>query len=238
MGITNANDFLTWPMSKTWIDDADYEHLIDKLQTHPDPEVLHVSGMISGWDEVYIDSWYRIPEDIPDRVETDGLYLLRFLDGDGRVLQDTGLPLNWNLPETRPVIPVTFFSMKVPFPPTTRTIEIWNRGTGKKLSTRTVSPHPPEVRLVAPAEGPSSEKAPLQVSWHGSDEDGDALIYTVLISPDGRTWWPAAHGLTAEQHQIDQALLKHARYFVKVVATDGINTAESDIMQVTAGLAK
>jgi hypothetical protein len=148
------------------------------------------------------------------------------------------LPLNWNLPETRAVVPVTFFSMKVPFPQATRAIEIWNRGTGKKLAVRTVSENQPQVQLSEPPPVPPSEQGPLQFSWQATDKDGDALTYTVLVSPDGRTWWPAAHGLRTDRHQLERSVLEPARYFIKVIASDGVNTGESNTVQFNAGTAQ
>jgi hypothetical protein len=67
---------------------------------------------------------------------------------------------------------------------------------------------------------------PATIRWSGSDADGDALSYAVLISPDnGATWEPVTGDLTATRYTWDFSQLPAgANYRIKVIATDGINT--------------
>ena len=48
MGGSPVSPENNWAADGRWIDNADYDHLIDKLAQHPDPEIVFVSGMIIG----------------------------------------------------------------------------------------------------------------------------------------------------------------------------------------------
>ena len=54
MGGSPVNPEADWTANRRWIDAADYDHLIDKLVMHPDPEVVYVSGMISWHNQLYL----------------------------------------------------------------------------------------------------------------------------------------------------------------------------------------
>ena len=60
MGPSPSNSHLDWANKKKWIDAADYDHLVTKLQKQPDPEIIYVSGMIAWNDQMYLGSVQHI----------------------------------------------------------------------------------------------------------------------------------------------------------------------------------
>jgi len=232
MGNSPRNAHLNWNTKKRWIDAADYDHLVEGLSIHPDPEVIYVSGMISWSDQIYLGPWYRLPQGIPDREDEFGLYALRFIDRQGNAIQEIGLPIYWNVSDSDLHLPVTFFGMLVPYPRQTNCIEIWNRGTGKLLAKRNVSRNIPKVRIKSQKRDQTvQQRASLLIEWEGKDEDRDELSYTLLISPDNEKWWPVAHKLTTKRYNMQIDVLSPGTYFLKVLASDGVHVGESQIMR-------
>jgi hypothetical protein len=61
------------------------------------------------------------------------------------------------------------------------------------------------------------------VSWQGTDPDGDPLTYSLLYSNDGgSTWESLASGLSAEQIELDTALLPGGDGMLRVLVSDGM----------------
>ena len=115
----------------------------------------------------------------------------------------------------------------------------WQSGTTRvvirhgpqEIFSAKVSAGVPQVTLLSPNGGehwpPYSEQT---ITWTASDSDGDPLYYTVLYSPDnGTTWSAIATNITATTTTVDVAALPGgdaAR--IRVVASDGVNTARDD----------
>ncbi len=209
-----------------WIDPPDYDHIVDKLSLTSDPEVIYVSGMISARDEVYLGYWFHMTQGMIDRDSTQGLYGFRFLGHDGSILQDVGLPLNWNT-STNMEVPVTFFGLNLPYPQGARTVEVWNRKTKAVLATREISLNAPLVKIKRVFLNYFDD---IVVSWNGYDADGDKLTYTVAIGQDGQNglqWWPIAYQIEDQQLVLNSGNLPSGTYTVKVIASDGIHVRES-----------
>jgi hypothetical protein len=233
MGTAIENSHTDWGFLRRWIDVADYDHLIDRLSTSPDPDLIFVSGMISRDDRIFIGSWYHLGEGVPDRDDNRGLYVFRFLDHDGATIQEVGLPLNRSATDVNTQdLPITFFGLRLPFPEQTKSIEIWNRVTGKLLAAREVSLNVPKVQILSPKGNRVVMRgAPLRVRWQGQDADGDKLTYALQVSPDGKQWWPVAHQLAAERYRMQTDTLPRGRYFLKMLAHDGIHVGESQTVR-------
>ncbi|MEM4264945.1 MAG: hypothetical protein QW505_04115 [Thermoplasmata archaeon] len=96
------------------------------------------------------------------------------------------------------------------------------------LAERTVSASAPNVTLLSPNGFWEYIGESCEIAWNGSDADGDNLTYMLAYSEDdGDTWIPIASGLTNETYLWNTtgvAPTKKCR--VKVIASDGINTAE------------
>lgn len=115
----------------------------------------------------------------------------------------------------------------------------WKTGTSRIvikrgdqiLGDRSVSANPPTVSLLSP-KGGGTMVAPtgrLAISWTASDADGDAVAYWVEYSADGGTTWETlARDLTETTYRADLVTLRGSpRAAIRVLATDGVNTAAS-----------
>jgi hypothetical protein len=225
MGGSRTNAHLNWPQDGRWIDPADYSQLIDKLAIHSDPELIYVSGMISWRNDIYLGPWFRFGEGIPDHPGVRGMYGFRFLDEGGATLDEVGLPVAWNHAEFRKPLPVTFFGMTLEFPRGSKTVEVWNRGTGDLLATREVDLSVPEVRLSDPIR---ADDEPFELRWTARDRENSDLTYVVLLSQTGERWWPAAYGLKENRLAIDRETLAGGEYLAKVLAINSIRVGTSE----------
>jgi hypothetical protein len=119
----------------------------------------------------------------------------------------------------------------VPYHPRTAEVVILRHRDRKVLASRTVSPHPPTVRLLFPNGGEllSGDK-PVTVRWTAADADEDRLSYFVLFSRDGGASWEALDlDLSEARLELGPAELPGTdRAIIRVVATDGVNTASDD----------
>ncbi|MFQ5593553.1 MAG: choice-of-anchor Q domain-containing protein [Anaerolineae bacterium] len=97
------------------------------------------------------------------------------------------------------------------------------------LDEQVVSFNAPEVTLLTP-NGGEQWNGVRTITWQAGDADGDLLSYAIFYSPDdGQSWRSVATGLTEPQYDWDTTQVgggQNAR--VRVVVTDGINTAFDD----------
>ena len=96
MGGSPVSPENNWAADGRWIDNADYDHLIDKLAQHPDPEIVFVSGMISWLNQPHVGRAVRLGAGVPDHRGNRGMYGFRFVNREGRILSEVGLPVAWN----------------------------------------------------------------------------------------------------------------------------------------------
>lgn len=225
MGGSPTNAHVNWTQYGRWIDPADYSELIDKLVIHSDPELIYVSGMISWRNDIFLGPWFRLGEGIPDHRGTRGMYGFRFLDEGGKTLDEVGLPVAWNHAELRKAMPITFFGMTLEFPPDSKMVEVWNRGTGDRLATRGVDLSVPEVHLADPSRTSDAE---LELHWTAKDREKSELTCTVLVSRGGERWWPVAHGINQNRLALDAKTLPGGEYLAKVLAHNSIRVGTSD----------
>jgi hypothetical protein len=95
------------------------------------------------------------------------------------------------------------------------------------LAEQAVSANAPEVSVSTQNQG-GVLTAPVEVSWQGSDPDGDSLSYMLQYSPDGgQTWKLLQSDLLTTNVRLDSlaSLPGGANAFFRVTANDGVNTA-------------
>ena len=225
MGGSPPNAQNDWANRGRWIDPADYDHLVDKLAVHKDPEVIYVSGMISWHNQIYLGRCFRLDAGVPDHSGNRGMYGFRFLNGKGRLLSEVGLPVAWNHAEFRRVMPVTFFGVTLEFPEGATTLEITNRGSATCLASIDLSLSIPEVILDEPKlYGESS----VELCWTARDNEGSKLTFMVMISPDGEDWLPAAHNLDQSEFVLNTESLDAGEYQVEVLGVNSIRVGHSN----------
>jgi len=71
---------------------------------------------------------------------------------------------------------------------------------------------------------------PFTLTWTASDDDGDALNFTVDYSQDGGAHWQTiGSGITTTRLLVDGARLAGATQAkFRIIATDGVNTGRDD----------
>lgn len=218
-----------------WIDPADYHQLLDRLTPYPDPAVMYVSGMISADDQVHLGPFYQFEEGIPDRLPTsqDGLYAVRFTAA-GDTLLEVHVPVNYNSPDIKRPIPVTFFGFLAPFPRGTERVEIWNRRDERLLAVQEVSPSAPDVVLAAPVHGQAIAAAQeWTVRWKNDDRDSKVVKTSILVSENGTDWSPLAYRLDGFQHAVAAGTLPPGRYFLKLAVNDESHVRYSSTIRIT-----
>ncbi|HVP20619.1 MAG TPA: hypothetical protein VMS73_02040 [Anaerolineaceae bacterium] len=107
-------------------------------------------------------------------------------------------------------------------PWTEGTVRVEIRLGNQVVASRSTSAHAPTVTLTEPTPGAQLKAGPFQVSWTGSDQDGDPLTYSLLYSNNGgATWQSLATGLTGSGIQLNTNQLPGGSGMLRVVASDG-----------------
>lgn len=231
MAGSGINAHLNWvTFNRKWIDPADYDRLVEKLQKTPDPEVIYVSGMISWDDKLHLGSIQHKGNGTPDRDEIYGAYAVRFLDGKGELLKEVGIPVYWSSPDfaDRPR-PVTFFALNLIYPEKARRLQVVNRMSAKTLGTVAISAHKPSIKLNELAKSTVAPRDDIRLQWSASDRDGDKLLYfTLARAADDDHWFPVGYWQSKKSATIAAEPFEAGRYRIKVMASDGVHVSESN----------
>jgi hypothetical protein len=218
--------------SRIWVCDDTYESLFKSfLVQKDDPQVLLVDGMIFKNGTVQLGTWYCLSEGESDDV-TPGEYSVRLLDADRQVLGEVQFDAPFYvMANSGGVIEtdVAGFAFTIPFYERTSTIQILR--SGEVIAQKVVTPNPPSVRILYPNGGEILGGCGIQtISWKASDPDGDRLTYSVMYSKDGGSnWEPLAVDLKAQSFTWNtNSLPTGSNYLIRVIASDGVNTAMDD----------
>ncbi|MCX8183722.1 MAG: putative Ig domain-containing protein [Crenarchaeota archaeon] len=200
-----------------------------------DPVAIRVSGVINqnGTGRFYP---FRVRN--ASRVETPGLfgnYSIVLLDSNGAELSRFGVNATfWGEMHTD----MYSFMFYVPYSKDVHVIELRD-SENRVLDRRVSSANWPRVKILLPKAGEivSSLRKSFTISWEGRDADGDALYYTVLISPDGGgSWLPIDIDLTVNSITWDSSVYDASEnYVVKVIVSDGFYSAENISSPFTIG---
>jgi hypothetical protein len=155
---------------------------------------------------------------------TPGAYTLRLLNGQGGTLASYAFT-----PAATPESDLLSFDQVVNFAAGTRTIQIVTTSGGQVLASYAVSAHAPAISGVALQGAPNPVSGVVTLGWNANDQDGDALTFDIYYSRDnGATFQPAKMGATGNSTQLDTAALGGSgTAILRVVASDGVNTAEA-----------
>ncbi|HQE94041.1 MAG TPA: Ig-like domain-containing protein [Anaerolineae bacterium] len=230
------------PPERLWIEWLNYSTLRAKLttasqalqQTATADSLLLATGTITpATGDVALDPWYQLePGDW--EAPLAGPYRLVFLDNAGQeivgytrtfssatTLQPAGRN-GWDLPADAPAP----FALKVPYPAATARIQIRRTSDDALLAERTVSATPPTIAITPPAS--TTWTGPQPIAWQS--DPGETRRFLVQVSTDnGATWEAQAIHLPGTVFTLETAsMLNTTQALVRVLATDGLNTA-SDV---------
>lgn len=211
-----------------WIRSSEYQTLLTKLKEDADPETLLVSGTFWQNGNVELGDWYHFPSGTPDFEEGDiGDYSILQIDSVGNVLSTIGFNVTFIDELHNRSFDRVPFVFTIPYAEGTKIVRILNT-TGHLVAGKIVSNNAPTVRVLSPNGGEILTSNEVQVSWEGSDLDSDPLVYSLLISGDGRlTWNPIETGLKQTTYNLPlTGFSGGSEYVVKVIVSDGVNTRE------------
>jgi hypothetical protein len=155
----------------------------------------------------------------------DGCLVLQ--DADTQTLAEHCFALEFGDYETGEEMAQISFVMALPDPGGVSQIRL--KRNAADVDSLAASAHAPVLTLTTPTSGEHwSDRE--SITWQASDEDGDALTYAVLYSPDnGASWLTLATSLTQTQYSVNsQELAGGASAVVRVIASDGFHTSVAD----------
>lgn len=211
-----------------------YKKLVESFTDAADPQVLLVHGSISRAGEVTLYPFKVLENGYLDyQPGAEGDYYFVLKDTEGKELVRTGFSVGFEMSDSlsQSIISFdeTYFSMRLAWDPATRVIELQDKD-GKLLAARNVSLNAPLVAITSPsAELSLPQNTSLTVEWTASDVDNDPLLASVHISSDnGVTWYPAGTDIEGSSYELPMAAFQVGEQaLVKVVVTDGVNTASA-----------
>jgi hypothetical protein len=218
-----------------WISDVNYERIITRLTGQP-AALAAAPAEAGDWLSVYgsidadgeraaVDLIRRLVGTVvlPARVEGD--YALRLLNGQGAQI----VAYSFTPEASDDGAGRASFGLVVPFAAAARQVQIVRLSTGALLYSQAISASPPSVGSVALQGAPNPATGVVTLAWSASDADGDALRYEVLFSRDGgASFTPLLAGLSATSAPVDTALVGGGSVIFRVVAGDGVQSAEAD----------
>ena len=185
--------------------------------------LLLISGTVdTGTNSVTFKPWYLL-EPGASWVPNPGEYTLQFLNGAGSLLASHPFST------TQPADGKAFFLLKVPYPTGTTRIRITYQGN--LIREDIPSANAPQVSITTPIAG-AVWPGVRTIAWTGSDADpGTVLNYLLSISTDNRQSWRVLNMDLADDSFVydTRDSLNSATCYLRVTATDGINSTTSEV---------
>jgi hypothetical protein len=223
--VVKDNGWITW-RSYTWLYDAIPDKLSASLSSSAG-ELLIVSGSISRDDVVERRPWYRLGGGGVPSPSEPGAYSIELQDINNQTLYTHTFDLSFTLMTSSPTeLESASFVFLLPCPAETAKILVTHNGN--TIDTVMVSPNSPTLTVTSP-NGGESWSGTQSITWQASDADGDNLAYSILYSPDGTEWLPLTVNITDTVYAWDTTEVEGGdNCFIKVVATDGVNTGQDE----------
>jgi len=75
------------------------------------------------------------------------------------------------------------------------------------------------------------DRTAVTVRWAAHDDDGDTLVYSLLLRGDGDSeWWPLKKKIKEQAYSFDATLIPDGGYRIKVVASDAPSHSPGDAL--------
>ncbi len=229
------------PPERLWIEWLNYRALLTRFTTASQAlqqaaladRLLLATGVITpATGAVELDPWYQLE---PGAWEAPpaGPYTLIFLNSAGQEILgytrtfSPATTLQYASQDARdipPDVPAPFV-LKVPYPAAAARIQIRRNSDNALLAERMVNATSPTVTITPPASTTWTGAQPI--AWQS--DPGQTRHYLVQISTDnGATWEAQAVHLPTPAFTLETAsMLNTTQALVRVLATDGLNTASA-----------
>lgn len=127
------------------------------------------------------------------------------------------------------------FTQVVTYAVGTSEVRIVRLADSHTLATMSVPAHAPTISNVALQGAPNPVTGTVTLNWTANDVDDNPLTFDIFYSRDGgATVRPFMLGVTGNSASIDTTQLGGSgQALLRVVATDGVNTAQADSAQFT-----
>ena len=118
-------------------------------------------------------------------------------------------------------------------------VDIVNATSNEILATRTATLNIPQISIISPSPGETLKPEFCEITWDSNDLDGDDLTYSIYIRNESEVmWFPINLECTDNSWTANFTTLPKDGYQIKVLATDGWNTAEDIVdFQIKKGKA-
>jgi hypothetical protein len=219
----------------TWMTQCEYWHVLHQLIEPPDPALILVRGRLARSDTRAIGELFPAYQlegvaDLGAGSRGDWAIVLR--SSFGLVLGRFPFTPVWNIPIDPLVEPfqrqVLSFAYRVPDLRGVAQIDLVGPGS-VLLDSHRYSRTAPSVVITTPTPDATVQAVDgkVRAEWMGRDADGDALLYTVLYSPDGgETWLDVMFEQTKTTVDVPVNTQGNA-HMVKVIATDGARSHQT-----------
>lgn len=232
-----------------WVSDYTYKAMYDYMLAHSalaaseaaplTASSASISGdwlslygvIISGTNSAHIDRLRHVSSvtQIPARVP--GSYSIRLLNAGNSALADYPFTPDAGGDEGPDVLN---FTQIVTFATGTTQVRLVRLADGATLATAQVSAHAPSLSNVALQGAPNPVTGTVTLGWTASDADGDPLSFDVYYNRNGgTTFQPLKLNVKGNSTSLDTARLGGGSAILRVVANDGVNTAQVDSASFT-----
>jgi hypothetical protein len=192
-------------------------------------EVLYVSGVVTIKNQGRLDPIMVAPGMVSSAPAGD--YSIDLLDANGRLIHRFPFVVSFRDVEgnRREIVP---FNFQLPAVRGTAQVQLVYKQELILDSIR-VSKNPPEVEVISPNGGETwGRRQEEKIEWTARDLDGDALLFSILYSPnEGKSWFPVASNLRGTSYLVDPAMLPGSRgqaALIRVIVTDGFRTTSDE----------
>jgi len=225
--IDNCYSFMHYNCFNCWAPSNDYwfnkyNTLLEKLGIGTDPRVAVVSGIIYENGSVDFLPFYSF-DGYPDILD-EGNYSFECLSLSEEVLCDVSFEAEF-FTDNETGQNVSPFVFSIPYPENTSRIVLKHYNiTLKEIS---VTQNSPQVEIIS-IEDFGDET--YEIIWNMSDADEDNLTYSIFYSHNDEDWLPLVFSSneTNLTYLLDATNLPGSdKSSVKIIVTDGINTAEA-----------
>ncbi len=235
----DIRDYMDYTSQPRWTTVARYYSVNDGLPHSDDPPVLLFRCLLNKNGSIELKP-FMIVDGRPDVEPVEWSHKIVLKDSGGNVVREQKVYASFTasldimsdtVTGVEKVIDETFISSTVLWSDDVARVELRDK-SGTLLASRDVSRNPPTVQFTEPRAGDVWEAGKAyKLKWNASDPDGNALSYSLAVSPDKATWVPVAIDLKSTEYEVDTGSLQPGDYYFRIRATDGVLSANDTMVQ-------